>query len=64
MATVVNNPQPVESSNNNGFLIGVILLSALVLFVIFYGLPRIGAGFGSSAPQVNVPGTINVHTGK
>lgn len=65
MATVVNNP-PANSDNGggSGFLIGIILLIIVVILFIFYGLPYInGAGNGGAAqaPQVNVPGKIDVN---
>ncbi|MGH7203700.1 MAG: hypothetical protein ACREHC_04630 [Candidatus Levyibacteriota bacterium] len=64
MATVVNNPQPVQpvQPNNNGgnnFLLGVILIIIVLIAVFYYGLPYLRSGI-SSAPQVNVPGQVNV----
>jgi len=63
MAVVVNNPQPVESNNGSGFLIGVILLIVLAVIFLYFGLPYLRGGI-SSGPQVNVPSNINVHTSK
>lgn len=66
MATIINNPQPVETtkSSGNGFLIGVIILVIFVLILLYYGLPYLRSGFG--APQVNVPDhvNVNVHSSK
>ena len=61
MATIVNTPAQTEgnSSSGMGFLLGVILL-LIVLFVLFvYGLPALRSA--TSAPQVNVPGKIDVN---
>ena len=59
MAVVVNNPQPTETRNSgNGFLLGVILLIVAVVLFFYYGLPMIRS---YSAPQINVPSSINVH---
>lgn len=66
MATVVNNP-PANTNGNNGgggFLLGVIVLIIFVILFVFYGLPALrGAGDGGTtqAPQVNVPGEIDVN---
>lgn len=65
MATIVNNPPAnTDTSGGNGFLVGIILLIAFVVLFIFYGLPLLNnsAGGGqSAAPQVNVPGKIDVN---
>ena len=66
MATIVNNP-PVNTDNGsgNGFLIGIILLIVFVVLFVFYGLPLLGnaggANQGAQAPQVNIPGKIDVN---
>ena len=63
MATVINNPQPIEShSNGVGFLIGIILLAMFVLFLFLYALPAIRNSV--AGPQVNVPSNLNVHVSK
>jgi len=61
MATIINNPQPIETTprSNNGFLIGVILLFILALLFIFYGLPFLRSSVGYSMPQINIPDHIN-----
>ncbi len=63
MATVVNNPPAnSEASGGSGFLIGIILLIVLAILFIFYGLPLLNNSVGGSqAPQVNVPGKIDVN---
>lgn len=62
MATIVNNPAAGESgSNGSGFLIGVIVLIIAVVVLLFYGLPYLRGSMGSSMPQVNVPGKIDVN---
>lgn len=61
MATVVNNPQPANTSNNgNGFLLGVILLILAALVFFYYGLPYLSAGFGGGT-QINVPEQVDVN---
>ncbi|HYK08982.1 MAG TPA: hypothetical protein VEW42_05780 [Candidatus Eisenbacteria bacterium] len=55
MATVVTG-SPVDTSNNAGFFVAmVILLLAVILFIIF-GLPYIrGGSSNGGATQVNIP---------
>lgn len=63
MATIVNNPQPVEQPSNNGgnnFLLGVILIIIVIVLVFYYGLPYLRAGIPSGT-QVNVPSNIDVN---
>ncbi len=66
MATIVNNP-PANSDNGggSGFLLGIILLIIVVILFIFYGLPYINGaarnGGAAQAPQINVPGKIDVN---
>lgn len=61
MATVVNNPQPATSDNGGyGFLLGIILLIAVLFLLFYYGLPRLSAGLGGGT-QVNVPDHFNVN---
>lgn len=69
MATIVNNPPAVENTSDRGgggFLLGVILLIIFVILFVFYGLPYLGgagarAGSTSAAPQINVPGKVDVN---
>lgn len=67
MTTIVNSPPASDSGGNGmGFLLGVILLILVGFFVIYYGVPVLRGSFGNSAPQINVPGKVdvNVHQGK
>jgi hypothetical protein len=63
MATIVNTPAGTgtDSGSGMGFLLGAILLIAFALLFFFYGLPYLGGMFQASAPQVNVPGQIDVN---
>ncbi len=67
MATVVNNPPTTHTDGNNGsgFLLGVIVLIIFVILFVFYGLPMLGNSVGNTggtqAPQVNVPGEVDVN---
>ena len=67
MATVVNNPGATQEGSGMGFLLGVLLLIAFAVIVLFYGLPYLGnslnnAGGGStSAPQVQIPEKVDVN---
>lgn len=57
---VVNNTTPnTDSGNGMGFLLGVILLVVFAFLLIYYGLPLIQRS--TSAPQINVPGQIDVN---
>lgn len=64
MTTVVNNPAPA-ADNGGSFLIGVIVLAGLVLIFVYFGIPairRMGPiQIGTPAPQVNIPGKIDVN---
>lgn len=61
MATVVNNPPAnADSGGGSSFLIGIILLIVVAALIFFYGLPYL-QNSGSQAPQVNVPGKIDVN---
>lgn len=62
MATVIHNPQSIESENSIASVIGIVLLIALVGIFLLFGLPRlVGGGTGQS---VNLPNNVNVNTGK
>jgi LPXTG-motif cell wall-anchored protein len=64
MATTVVNSTPATGSSDNGtgFLLGVILLIAFVVLVLYFGLPYIQRGIGTGAgTQVNVPDHMNVN---
>ena len=68
MSTVVNNPGTpvVHDTNNgsNGFLFGVLLVVILAVLFIIYGLPYIRSATAPTAPQIQVPGKVdvNIHT--
>jgi hypothetical protein len=62
MATVVNNPASSDTSSGGmGFLLGVILIIVFAILFFVYALPLLQRGFsGTQAPQVTVPGQVNV----
>ncbi len=60
---VVNNAAPAtDSGNGMGFLMGVILLIIFGFLVMYYGLPILQRM--TRAPQINVPGKIDVNINK
>ncbi|KKS98134.1 MAG: hypothetical protein UV73_C0003G0076 [Candidatus Gottesmanbacteria bacterium GW2011_GWA2_43_14] len=59
MATVINNPG--ENNNSWGYSVGVVLLLAVVLIFVIYGLPILRQSQIEQAPQINVPGEIDVN---
>lgn len=69
MATVINNPQPIQpvqpvqtsSDNGSGFLVGLILLLLLVVLLAYFGLPYLRAGVSSVTPRVSVPDHMQVN---
>jgi hypothetical protein len=66
MATIVNNtPTPTDNSGGNGFLGGVILLIVFVILLIYFGIPFIRnmgpIQVNTPAPQINLPGKIDVN---
>jgi len=60
MATIVNNPAPTtDGGNGMGFFFGAVLLILFLVLFFYYGLPyfrNVG-----QAPQINVPGKIDVN---
>ena len=62
MATVINNP-PASDSNGSGmaFLVGIILVVVVVVLFFYYGLPVLRGALVGNAPQINVPGKIDVN---
>ena len=62
MATIVNNPGTTDSGNGMGMIVGVIVVLFIAFLFFVYGLPMMRQ---ASAPQINVPGKIdvNVHGG-
>ncbi len=61
MTTIVNTPQaaPNESGGGMGMIIGLIVLVVVAYLFFVYGLPSIGR-MQVGAPQINVPGKIDV----
>jgi hypothetical protein len=60
MTTVVNNPGGTDTANSGmGFLMGIILLLAVLFLFFYFGLPAIRGA--TRAPQINVPGQIDVN---
>lgn len=61
MATIVNNPPPIQTSDNGmGFLFGAIfLVIALVLFFV-YVIPFLSNSL-RGGPQINIPGKFDVN---
>lgn len=61
MATIINNPGS-ESSAGGGFAfgIGLLILAAIILAFIFFGLPMLQNGGGT---QVTIPDSIDVNVG-
>jgi hypothetical protein len=58
---VVHEHHDGESGNGAGFLLGVILLLVVAFLFLYYGLPAIRT---AAAPQVNVPGQLDVNVNK
>jgi len=65
MATVVNNPGNDNSGNALGLMLGVIFILVIAVLFFMYVVPTFRQS-GGGAPQVNVPGKIdvNVHQGE
>ena len=61
MATVVNTPSNTDNGSGMGFLLGIILLIAFIMLLMFYGIPYLGSMMQSQAPQITIPGQIDVN---
>ncbi len=65
MTTVVNNPTPATDSGGSSFLVGVIILIAFVMVLLYFGIPalrRMGpVQVNVPAPQIVVPDKIDVN---
>ena len=67
MTTIVNSPVPAQTTESGGigFLIGAIILVGFFIVLLYFGIPairRIGPiQVNIPAPQVVVPGTIDVN---
>lgn len=55
-----------STNNGSGFLIGIVLLVVVLFLLFYYGIPALRNIGSSNAPQINVPGKVdvNVHTTK
>lgn len=58
MATIVNNPAPVESNNGTGMIVGALIFLVLIFLFVMYGLPAISR---MQSPQINIPNKIDVN---
>jgi hypothetical protein len=59
--TVINNTAPPQrESSGSGFLLGVVLLILFFVLFFYYGLPMLRS-YTPQAPQINVPGKIDVN---
>lgn len=72
MAVIVNNPGVTEreydaqdrNTNAIGSILGMILLVAVAIALLYYGLPALRSGLGagySNTPSLNVPSKIDVN---
>lgn len=62
MSTVVNTPASGSDNSGMGFLMGVILLIAVVFLFLYFGLPMLrGVTQAPAAPQIQVPDQIDVN---
>src|SRR5581483_5591733 len=67
MATIINNPPNTASQTNgdpSGNYVSLILVVFVIFFIIlafYFGMPLLRRATTSSAPQVNVPGKIDVN---
>lgn len=62
MATIINNPPPQSTepkSNSYGFLIGIILLIAVLLLLFNYGLPALQNA--SRGTNITVPEQVDIN---
>lgn len=59
MDAVVSNPPAENSGNNLSLMIGIILILAIVLALVYFALPNIDTSLNT--PQVNVPGQVDVN---
>ena len=60
MAIVVNNPQPVQQSDNGfGFLMGAVVLVVFAILFFVYALPYIRSNF--QVPQITIPSQVDVN---
>lgn len=58
---VVHEHHDTDRGNGAGFILGVLLLLVLAFLFLYYGLPAIRS---AAAPQVNVPGQVDVNVNR
>lgn len=72
MAVVIRESEPKvvehihsDGGNSTGWIVGLILLLAVLFIFFYYGLPLLrSAGSVNTAPQVNVPDKVDVNINK
>lgn len=52
-----------SAGSGTGFLVGIILLGIFVFLLLYYGIPMLRSNI-PQAPQVNIPGKIDVKINK
>lgn len=55
MAEVIHVGRAEDNSSGIGFMLGMILVIALVLVLFFWALPQMSGSLGPSNSQINVP---------
>ena len=50
-----------SSDSGMGFLMGMILLMIFLFLMFYYGLPILRNSMSNTAPQINVPGKVDVN---
>lgn len=48
-----------RASNNNGLIVGLIILAVILFLVFYYGIPALRGA--ASGPTVNVPDKVDVN---
>jgi hypothetical protein len=59
VATIVNTPGSAADSGGSGFAMGMVAILIIVLLFVFFGLPMLRRGVGST--QVNIPDQVDVN---
>jgi len=59
MATIVNNPAPVNEGSGMGFFLGALVLIVFLVLLFIYGLPMLRNA--TQGPTINVPDQIDVN---
>lgn len=60
MVTVINNPGTTETDRGVGFFLGAILLIALFILFLMYGVPFIGNSFRGGT-SIEIPNKIDIN---